>query len=377
MPNSWLNPSKILFPAKAVVLTGALLALSLAASRGAHAAPVQAQAQAEPTSHPSLLDDPAFEIFLTKTAKPKAQAAEAAAQPVDSVDKDELADNDADDDSSDEALDPAHAQRVSHAHELLGRYYDRSVVRMGEKLQDVDRFVRDSVRKALPASYRRKHAAKLAQTILDESRKYGFDPIFLMAVIRNESAFQPKVRGTSGEIGLMQLMPATGRELARRAKIKWHGKKTLESPEENVRIGAYYISVLREKLDSHGRLYLSAYNMGLKHLRRARARSIWPKDYVQRVMHCYISYYKEIRQVVLSASHKSTAHAGVRTASVTQPASDADSDPSIESLTSRVSHLFEEHSATGKRHTGQHAAVSSAQQKRLAADESTLDKPTT
>jgi soluble lytic murein transglycosylase len=200
--------------------------------------------------------------------------------------------------------DPANLQRLSHARELLGRFYDSSVVRTGEQLDDVKKFVRESVRRELPDNAKRQ-ASRLADTILSESRKYGFDPIFLMAVIKNESSFRPKVRGTSGEIGLMQLMPATAREIARREKIKWRGAvKTLEDPQTNVRIGAAYLNFLRERLDSHGRLYLSAYNMGMGNLKHARARSIWPKDYVQAVMHRYIGYYREIRDSLSATSRK-------------------------------------------------------------------------
>lgn len=200
--------------------------------------------------------------------------------------------------------DPANLQRLSHARELLGRFYDSSVVRTGEQLDDIKRFVRESVRRDLPENAKR-HASKIADTILSESKKYGFDPIFLMAVIKNESSFKPKVRGTSGEIGLMQLMPATAREIARREKIKWRGPvKTLEDPQTNVRIGAAYLNFLRERLDQHGRLYLSAYNMGMGNLKHARARSIWPKDYVQAVMSRYVAYYREIRASLASPGRK-------------------------------------------------------------------------
>jgi soluble lytic murein transglycosylase len=196
-------------------------------------------------------------------------------------------------------------QRLNHARELLGRFYDRSVVRTGEQLEDIKRFVHNAVRKELPPAYRKRYASKLADTILSESQKHGFDPIFLLAVIKNESSFKPKVRGTSGEIGLMQLMPNTAREVARREKIKWRGLvKTLEDPQTNVRLGAAYLAHLREQMDSHGRLYLSAYNMGARNVRKALDRSIWPKEYVQRVMHRYVDYYRSIRDSLAAKAQK-------------------------------------------------------------------------
>lgn len=187
------------------------------------------------------------------------------------------------------------SQRLNHARELLGRYYDHSVVRAGETIASIRKFVSESVAKGLPSAYQGKKATLVSKTILEESKRHGFDPVFIMAVIENESSFNPKARGPVGEIGLMQLRPDTARWIAQKNKIQWKGKKSLEDPVINIRIGAAYLSYLREKLDSHGRLYLSAYNMGVGGVKSALDRDIWPKDYVARVMQRYIRFYQEIR----------------------------------------------------------------------------------
>ncbi|MGZ3698602.1 MAG: lytic transglycosylase domain-containing protein [Bdellovibrionota bacterium] len=196
-------------------------------------------------------------------------------------------------DETDE-LPPEELSRLSQAKELLGKYYRHSVVRAGEKVTDVDLFIRQWTNRALKGQWNRQ-SAKVARTILKESHRYNFDPIFLMAVIENESSFVPTARGEDGEIGLMQLRPTTARWIAHKYKLKWRGKSTLSDPVTNIRIGAAYLAFLRDKFDSHGRLYLAAYNMGAKNVARALERSIWPKDYPNRVMQRYIRFYSELK----------------------------------------------------------------------------------
>ncbi len=189
-----------------------------------------------------------------------------------------------------------HTSRLSHARELMGSYYSRSVVRQAESLDDLSDHITEWTSDAMKGRHHR-HARAVASAILAESRVHGFDPIFLMAVIESESSFNPLARGTSGEVGLMQLMPETARWIAKREG--WNLKitsKCLRDPVINIKIGAAYLAYLRKQFDSHGRLYLSAYNMGATNVNRALARQVWPKEYSARVMTKYIEYYRELRK---------------------------------------------------------------------------------
>lgn len=190
---------------------------------------------------------------------------------------------------------PNRETRVSHARELLGRHYGGSVVREGEQLRHVDRHIRSWVKQALPRKWRGS-AARITGTLLEESRKHGFDPFFLMAVIRSESSFDPDQRGGAGEIGLMQILPETGKWMADKADIPWRGERTLRDPAQNIRIGAAYLAWLRGRFDSHARLYLAAYNMGQRNVTHALSRNVWPKDYPIRVMNNYVDFYAQLRE---------------------------------------------------------------------------------
>jgi soluble lytic murein transglycosylase len=184
--------------------------------------------------------------------------------------------------------------RVEHARELLGKFYNRSVVKNGEKIAQVGKFVRERTRKVLQPQFK-KYAKAIADAVLKEGDRHGFDPVFLMAVIENESSFNPHIVGSVGEVGLMQLTPTTAAWIAKKNHIKYAGKKSLRDPKTNIRLGAAYLAYLREQFDSHSRLYLAAYNMGSLNVNRALGHSIWPKDYPRRVMKRYIRYYGDLK----------------------------------------------------------------------------------
>lgn len=200
---------------------------------------------------------------------------------------------------AEDLLDEQEDARIEQAKELLGKFYDRSVVKAGEKLTEVKKFVRARVARAVKSKYK-KHARAISDTVLAESERLGLDPMFLLAVIENESSFNPFAIGPVGEIGLMQITPATGKWISGKYKIPYKGVKSLRDPKTNIRIGAAYLAQLRESFDFHGRLYLAAYNMGSRNVRSALARSIWPKDYAQAVMKRYLRLYAGLKSELKS-----------------------------------------------------------------------------
>ena len=180
--------------------------------------------------------------------------------------------------------------RIAHAKELLGGGYKRSVVRKGESISDITDFVEAMTEEWLPKKYS-KRSRSLAIAIVRESDKHGFDPVFILAVIQNESRFNPEMRGTHSEIGLMQIKPTTAKWIAKKSHIRFRGEKTLLDPVQNVRIGIAFMSHLREQFDAYSPLYISAYNMGARRVREIVADDGMPKDYVQAVMKRYLAMY--------------------------------------------------------------------------------------
>jgi soluble lytic murein transglycosylase len=111
-------------------------------------------------------------------------------------------------------------------------------------------------------------------TYWDWIRKYStardLDPYMIAALIAQESTFDPRIRSSANAWGLMQLVPATGRQLARSQGISRFNTSMLTNPEINIRLGTLYFSRLVEQFG--GTYYaLASYNAGENRVVRWRA----------------------------------------------------------------------------------------------------------
>ncbi|MFA6148360.1 MAG: transglycosylase SLT domain-containing protein [bacterium] len=95
-----------------------------------------------------------------------------------------------------------------------------------------------------------------------DRRRSGIDPLVLHAVIRQESRFQSDILSSAGAVGLMQLMPRTAAEAARREKMSKPGRKELLRPSVNIRLGASYLSRLVKGYGGDYFRAVAAYNAG-------------------------------------------------------------------------------------------------------------------
>ena len=103
------------------------------------------------------------------------------------------------------------------------------------------------------------------KVILALAPQYGVDPALVKAVIWRESRFDPEARGTSGEIGLMQVMQGTGEDWAKAEKIKFYFHRRLYDPEKNIRAGTWYLKKMLNRYrhtDNPIPYALAAYNAG-------------------------------------------------------------------------------------------------------------------
>ena len=81
-------------------------------------------------------------------------------------------------------------------------------------------------------------------------------------IARSESLFMPDVRSGAGAVGLMQLMPGTGRMVTRQIKLPYSGISTLTDPDSNIRLGTSYLGQMAERFGGHPVLATAAYNAG-------------------------------------------------------------------------------------------------------------------
>jgi soluble lytic murein transglycosylase len=98
----------------------------------------------------------------------------------------------------------------------------------------------------------------------------GLDPYLVAALIAQESTFDPEIRSVANAWGLMQIVPATGRQLARTLGIRRFTTSMLTNPETNIRMGTLYFSRLVQQFG--GTHYaLASYNAGENRVVRWKA----------------------------------------------------------------------------------------------------------
>ncbi len=90
----------------------------------------------------------------------------------------------------------------------------------------------------------------------------NISPTWAYGIARSESLFMPDVRSHAGAVGLMQLMPATGRQVAQEIRLRYSGVQTLTDPESNIRLGTSYLGQMAERYGGNAVLATAAYNAG-------------------------------------------------------------------------------------------------------------------
>ncbi|MDJ0895745.1 MAG: lytic transglycosylase domain-containing protein [Alphaproteobacteria bacterium] len=88
------------------------------------------------------------------------------------------------------------------------------------------------------------------------------EPALVHAVIRQESNFNPRAISRAGARGLMQLMPATAKRVARKSRVRYARKKLTADPNVNLLLGSTYLDLLLERYRGSYILTLAAYNAG-------------------------------------------------------------------------------------------------------------------
>ncbi|HET6469874.1 MAG TPA: lytic transglycosylase domain-containing protein, partial [Geminicoccaceae bacterium] len=88
------------------------------------------------------------------------------------------------------------------------------------------------------------------------------EPALLLAVARQESLFDPRAKSSAGALGMMQLMPATAKAMAKELGVGFAEHKLLADPEFNVRLGGYYLGRQIARFDGEEVLAIAAYNAG-------------------------------------------------------------------------------------------------------------------
>ncbi len=114
--------------------------------------------------------------------------------------------------------------RAQHARQLLKVKYSKSLAREFEHDYNFNKYLETYITQENAGI----DSAELSESLLKVSRDYLYDPVFLLAVVKTESQFNPLAVGLAGEIGLMQIKPETAAWICNKRKIKWKGAAALK-----------------------------------------------------------------------------------------------------------------------------------------------------
>ena len=100
------------------------------------------------------------------------------------------------------------------------------------------------------------------ETFVQEARVADIPLSWSLAVARQESAFMPDARSSSGALGVMQLMPGTARDTAKAIGMRYKSSSELTNPSINIKLGSQYLSQMLHRFGNNRILATAAYNAG-------------------------------------------------------------------------------------------------------------------
>jgi len=156
------------------------------------------------------------------------------------------------------------------------------------------------------------------KSIFAYADQYDLDPALIYGVIRQESAFMEDARSPVGALGLMQLMPQTGKQTARSLKIRYRGNQALLHSDQNIRLGSAYLNKLLKRYNGSPVLAAAAYNAGPHRVSRwlptgkSMDASLWmeripfkeTRHYVRRVLAYATVFEWRLQRPVTRLSHR-------------------------------------------------------------------------
>lgn len=117
--------------------------------------------------------------------------------------------------------------------------------------------------------------------IIANSKNNDVNPALISAIIFTESRFKPSAQSHKGALGLMQIMPETGKWVA--GQLEWNGfsKDDLLNPHKNLEVGIWYLAYLQRYFKQNEGLALASYNAGHRYVSKWLADQVWDGDVVK------------------------------------------------------------------------------------------------
>jgi len=119
--------------------------------------------------------------------------------------------------------------------------------------------------------YSLRYLSPYSEQVRPAARNQALDDAWVYGLMRQESRFVTSAKSTVGASGLMQLMPATAKWVARKIGLKDFHQGQVNDTETNLLLGTSYMRMVMESLDNHPVLASAAYNAGPGRARKWRA----------------------------------------------------------------------------------------------------------
>ena len=174
---------------------------------------------------------------------------------------------------------------------------------LAQRHQIYDRAINTADRTRNQHDYSLRFLAPFDDQVRPAAREQALDEAWVYGLMRQESRFITNARSSVGASGLMQLMPATAKWVAKKIGLKDYDHRRVNDPEINLLLGTSYMRMVMEDLDNHPVLASAAYNAGPGRARKWRAEvplegAIYAetipfsetRDYVKKVMSNAVYY---------------------------------------------------------------------------------------
>jgi soluble lytic murein transglycosylase len=169
----------------------------------------------------------------------------------------------------------------------------------------LDRMINTSDRTRFEFDFTQRFPSPFRDTMVQYTAPLGLDETWVYGLIRQESRFIMDARSHVGAAGLMQLMPATARYVARKMNVSGFSPARVNERDMNLQLGTGYLKLVLDDLDGNPVLATAAYNAGPGRPRAWRATLVKPvegaifaetipfnetRDYVKKVMSNTVYY---------------------------------------------------------------------------------------
>jgi soluble lytic murein transglycosylase-like protein len=146
-------------------------------------------------------------------------------------------------------------------------------------------------------------AIQWSEKIIYEAQKYDINPFLIASQANLESTWNPNAKGAANDIGLLQVVDKTGREIAKKLGYKHFSPEMLKDPMTNIEFSAYYLDYcydqtkkyIKNDTANHDWLALASYNRGvIPAVKTYISGKLGKVDYVNHVRKRFMDNYNGI-----------------------------------------------------------------------------------